>query len=42
MRELIDAVQLLRDRGFDALRLEDGLPDWRAQGLAVELGGTTN
>jgi rhodanese-related sulfurtransferase len=30
-----DAVALLRDEGFAARRLEDGLPEWRAAGLAV-------
>ena len=32
----IDAVRLLRAQGFDAVRLEDGVPDWRARGLEVE------
>lgn len=36
----IDAVRMLRDRGFDAVRLEDGVPDWRARGLAVEAATT--
>ncbi|MCP4203082.1 MAG: metalloregulator ArsR/SmtB family transcription factor [bacterium] len=31
----IDAVRLLREEGFDAVRLEDGVPDWRARGLEV-------
>jgi len=30
-----EAVALLRDRGFKARRLEDGLPEWRAAGLPV-------
>ena len=30
------AVRVLRAAGFDARRLEDGLPEWRAAGLAVE------
>jgi rhodanese-related sulfurtransferase len=30
-----EAVALLRDEGFAARRLEDGLPEWRAAGLAV-------
>ena len=30
-----EAVGLLRDEGFAARRLEDGLPEWRAAGLAV-------
>lgn len=29
------AVKLLRARGFDAARIEDGVPDWRARGLPV-------
>jgi hypothetical protein len=28
----------LRKRGFKALRLEDGLPEWRAAGLTVVTG----
>ena len=30
-----EAVTLLRDEGFSARRLEDGLPEWQAAGLAV-------
>jgi rhodanese-related sulfurtransferase len=30
-----DAVGLLRDEGFAARRLEDGLPEWQAAGLAM-------
>ena len=30
-----EAVTLLREEGFSARRLEDGLPDWEAAGLAV-------
>ena len=30
-----EAVALLRQGGFSARRLEDGLPEWRAAGLAV-------
>lgn len=30
-----EAVALLRSRGFNARRLEDGLPEWRAAGLPV-------
>ncbi len=33
-----EAVALLRARGFKVRRLEDGLPEWRAAGLPVELG----
>jgi rhodanese-related sulfurtransferase/predicted transcriptional regulator len=32
----IEAVQMLRARGFQAARLEDGVPDWQAKGLPVE------
>jgi ArsR family transcriptional regulator len=31
-----EAVAALRARGFNARRLEDGLPEWRAAGLPVE------
>src|SRR4029434_3393543 len=30
-----EAVTLLRQEGFSARRLEDGLPEWQAAGLAV-------
>jgi rhodanese-related sulfurtransferase len=30
-----EAVEVLREAGFAARRLEDGLPEWRAAGLAV-------
>jgi rhodanese-related sulfurtransferase/DNA-binding MarR family transcriptional regulator len=30
-----EAVELLRREGFSARRLEDGLPEWQAAGLAV-------
>jgi rhodanese-related sulfurtransferase len=30
-----EAVALLRQEGFSARRLEDGLPEWQAAGLAV-------
>jgi rhodanese-related sulfurtransferase/DNA-binding transcriptional ArsR family regulator len=33
----IEAVALLRKRGFIASRLEEGFPEWRAAGLPVEL-----
>jgi ArsR family transcriptional regulator len=32
-----EAVALLRSRGFKVRRLEDGLPEWRAAGLPVEM-----
>jgi rhodanese-related sulfurtransferase len=31
-----EAVRLLRHRGFDAVRLADGYPEWRDAGLPVE------
>ncbi len=31
----VEAVELLRARGFNAARLEDGVHDWRALGLPV-------
>jgi ArsR family transcriptional regulator len=32
----IDAVEILRSAGYRAARLEDGVADWRARGLAIE------
>jgi rhodanese-related sulfurtransferase len=34
----LDAVELLRRKGFRAYRLEQGVPEWRAQGWRVETG----
>jgi ArsR family transcriptional regulator len=34
----VKAVELLRGRGFRAVRLEDGVPDWHARGLPVHTG----
>ena len=34
----MEAVARLRALGFKALRLEDGIPDWRARGLPVAVG----
>ena len=34
----LDAVALLRRKGFRAHRLEHGVPEWRAQGWRVETG----
>lgn len=34
----IEAVRLLNAKGFRAARLEDGVPEWRAQGLPVAIG----
>jgi len=32
----VDAVALLRKKGYQARRLEDGFPEWKAAGLPVE------
>lgn len=32
----LEAVRLLRKKGFHARRFEDGLPEWQARGLPVE------
>ncbi len=34
----VKAVALLRKKGFKAIRLEDGVPDWQARGLPVAVG----
>lgn len=34
----VEAVKLLRAKGFRAMRREDGVPEWRAQGLSVAVG----
>lgn len=34
----IEAVEHLRAHGFRAVRLEDGVPDWRARGFDVVVG----
>ena len=34
----VEAVEILRARGFTAFRLEDGVADWHARGLPVEAG----
>ena len=36
----LDAVDLLRRKGFRAHRMEQGVPEWRAQGWRVETGAT--
>ena len=33
-----DAVRLLRRRGYQARRLEDGFPEWRRAGLPIATG----
>jgi rhodanese-related sulfurtransferase len=35
----VEAVKTLRAKGFRAMRLEDGVPEWRAQGYPVVAGG---
>lgn len=35
----VEAVQVLRDHGFDAHRLADGVHDWKARGFEI-VGGT--
>jgi rhodanese-related sulfurtransferase len=34
----VQAVELLREKGFKAVRLEESVQDWRAMGLPVEIG----
>ena len=36
-----DAVRLLRSRGLEARRLEDGFPEWKRAGLPVAVGAAT-
>ncbi len=36
----VQAVEKLRAKGFRAVRLEDGIPDWRARGLKIAVGAT--
>lgn len=31
-----EAVSALREKGFNARRMEDGIPEWRAAGLPLE------
>jgi rhodanese-related sulfurtransferase len=33
----VEAVELLNKQGFRAIRLEDGVAEWRANGLPVEV-----
>jgi len=37
----IEAVKLLRSRGFKATRIEDGVAEWRARGLPTESSPAT-
>jgi rhodanese-related sulfurtransferase/DNA-binding transcriptional regulator YhcF (GntR family) len=32
----VDAVAMLREKGYKARRMEDGFPEWKASGLPVE------
>lgn len=34
----VEAVEILRARGFTAFRLEHGVPDWQAKGFPVAVG----
>jgi rhodanese-related sulfurtransferase len=34
----VEAVKLLRANGFRAVRMEQGVPEWRAEGLPVAVG----
>jgi rhodanese-related sulfurtransferase len=34
----VQAVEMLRQRGFQAIRLEEGVQDWQAMGLRVDTG----
>lgn len=36
----IEAVEILRRNGFEAVRMEDGVADWRARGLSVEISSS--
>jgi ArsR family transcriptional regulator len=36
----IEAVALLKERGFTALRMEDGVPEWRAFTWPIETGAS--
>jgi rhodanese-related sulfurtransferase len=37
----IEAVELLRKKGFKALRMEQGIVDWQARGWSIERGEPT-
>ena len=34
----VQAVEILRKKGFNAVRLEEGVQDWRAMGLSLDVG----
>jgi rhodanese-related sulfurtransferase len=37
-----DAVAMLRDKGYDAVRFEDGVADWRGRGFEIERAEATS
>jgi rhodanese-related sulfurtransferase len=37
----VEAVEILRKRGFQARRADEGLPDWRAEGWPIEVGSAS-
>ena len=37
----VQAVEMLSKQGFKAIRLEEGIQDWRAMGLTLEVGDST-
>tara|TARA_R110002096_G_scaffold434832_5_gene658292 strand:+ start:103702 stop:104394 length:693 start_codon:yes stop_codon:yes gene_type:complete len=36
----LEAVEMLRSKGFEAIRFDEGIPDWRARGFSVEISPT--
>jgi rhodanese-related sulfurtransferase len=34
----VEAVEILRKKGFNAIRLEEGIQDWLAMGLSIDVG----
>ena len=38
----MQAVETLRSKGFNAVRLEEGVQDWLAMGLSITVGEETN
>lgn len=36
----VEAIELLRRRGYKAFRIDDGIADWRARGWRVEAGNS--
>jgi ArsR family transcriptional regulator len=34
----VQAVEMLRNKGFNATRLEEGVQDWLAMGLSISIG----